>query len=372
MHVMAGYNLVAAPSGRTRSTALPQKHLPAADRPALCLGRGDTMSIRRAHRAGEPAPRKRRPSKGIWAIVLLVAVPLVAAERPAAPLDLPALGAAKAAEYPGLHNVLRVNQKLVNGSVPEGDTGFASLKALGIRTIISVDGARPDVARARRFGMRYVHLPIGYDGCPTPRALAITRAVRDLPGPVYLHCHHGKHRSPAAAALVSIALDGVSNGEAVAFMKRARTAPGYVGLYGDAAAFRRPTKVQIDRAPSRFPEVSPVPPLAAAMVRLGERFEALSQSQREGWRPPRAHPDILPPHEALQLKELFRELQRTDEHKARPTDYRNWMRVSAQDTAALETALRAGDRGRADAALSRVAASCGACHARYRNVPQAR
>ena len=77
--------------------------------------------------------------------------------------ETPRLGAVDA---PGLHNVYRLTDKLLSGSGPEGDEGFASLQQLGVKTVLSVDGARPDVARARRFGLRYVHLPIGYDGVP--------------------------------------------------------------------------------------------------------------------------------------------------------------------------------------------------------------
>src|SRR5262249_7822843 len=136
----------------------------------------------------------RMPVAGLCLLACLM-TPLVAKPSRLAPI---AVGAAKPAELPGLHNVFRVSDKLYSGSVPEGELGFRTLQALGIRTVISVDGARPDAATARRFGLRYVHLPFGYDGCPTARALEIIRAVRDLPGPIYLHCHHGKHRSPAA------------------------------------------------------------------------------------------------------------------------------------------------------------------------------
>jgi protein tyrosine phosphatase (PTP) superfamily phosphohydrolase (DUF442 family) len=308
----------------------------------------------------------------LCALLLLAGIVRVSAgaER-ASRVVAPPVGAAKPAEFPGLHNVFRVDARLYSGSVPEGDVGFASLSALGIRTVISVDGARPDVDRARRFGLRYLHLPFGYDGCPTPRALEIIRAVRDLPGPIYLHCHHGKHRSPAAAALVHIALDGASNQEAVAFMKRAGTAPEYVGLYGGAASFRQPTTAQIDAAPNQFPSVAAIPPLAEAMVKIDERQAALLQSQKERWRAPREHPDILPPHEALQLRELFRELQRTDDVKSRPADFKQRLRSAEAGAAALEAALRSHHLTEADTAMRRTMATCASCHARYRNVPQA-
>src|SRR5690242_3938505 len=89
-----------------------------------------------------------------------------AAEEPAAP-DPARVEAA------GLHNVYRITDRLYSGSSPDGDEGFRSLQQLGIKTILSVDGARPDVALAHKYGMRYVHLPIGYDGMPRDQALRI-------------------------------------------------------------------------------------------------------------------------------------------------------------------------------------------------------
>src|SRR5262245_28510235 len=158
-------------------------------------------------------------------------------------------------ELPGLHNVLRVNDKLLSGGSPDGDAGFASLKELGVRTVISVDGARPDVERARKYGLRYVHLPIGYDGVPREQALRIARAIRDLPGLVYLHCHHGHHRAPAAAAVANLCLDErCSATDAVAFLKEAGTSPKYKGLYASAEDFRRPTPGELDAVADDFPE----------------------------------------------------------------------------------------------------------------------
>src|SRR5688572_28625302 len=92
---------------------------------------------------------------------------------------------AKAGSYPGLRvgatpvdlpalpNVVRLAERLYSGGLPGGEPGFRTLQRLGIRTLITVDGARPDVATAKRYGMRYVHLPFGYDGLPIPTANAI-------------------------------------------------------------------------------------------------------------------------------------------------------------------------------------------------------
>ncbi|MEM6655987.1 MAG: hypothetical protein AAF596_09305, partial [Planctomycetota bacterium] len=78
-----------------------------------------------------------------------------------------------------------------------------SLYRQGVRTLVSVDGARPDVALAAEHGLRYVHVPFGYDGIPREARLALTRVARDRQGGVYVHCHHGRHRGPAAAVVVA-------------------------------------------------------------------------------------------------------------------------------------------------------------------------
>ena len=128
----------------------------------------------------------------------------------AAPLLLapPPRSAPRPVHAAGLHNVFRLAPGLYSGSQPEGDAGFASLRRLGVRTVISVDGSTPDGERAERFGLRYIHLPVGYDGVPRDKAVAAAKAVRELPGPTYLHCHHGKHRGPAVAACVLLAAGG--------------------------------------------------------------------------------------------------------------------------------------------------------------------
>src|SRR4051812_6205480 len=114
----------------------------------------------------------RRAGGGMVGALLLAGLVFVAIGwSPAAPVRPVPVGNREAVERPGIHNLFRLSPKLYTGSVPEGEAGFRSLRALGVRTLISVDGARPDVATARRFGLLYVHLPIGYDGCPTPRAL---------------------------------------------------------------------------------------------------------------------------------------------------------------------------------------------------------
>jgi protein tyrosine phosphatase (PTP) superfamily phosphohydrolase (DUF442 family) len=286
--------------------------------------------------------------------------------------DTPLLTTAQAptGDWPGLHNVLPVTDKLLSGSSPDNDDGFRSLQVLGVRTIISVDGSKPDVESARRFGLRYVHLPIGYDGVPREQALRIAKAVRDLPGKVYIHCHHGQHRGPAAAAVARLCLDESCPVEAaVDLMRRAGADPHYAGLYASARDLRRPSPDELDRIPDNFPEVAPVPALAGQMVAIDNRWDELKTVKAAGWRTPPGHADLDPPHEALQLRELFREAARLPDVARRPEDFRR--RLSEAESAAkeLELVLRGAkvDLSAADRHFTRIAATCKECHAKYRD-----
>src|SRR5438045_3688915 len=94
------------------------------------------------------------------------------AARPVpAPVRPPALDAEKPADLPGLDNVVAYAPGLYSGAAPEGPAGFDALRALGVTTIISVDGAAPELDPAKSRGMRYIHLPIGYNGMDRERTL---------------------------------------------------------------------------------------------------------------------------------------------------------------------------------------------------------
>jgi protein tyrosine phosphatase (PTP) superfamily phosphohydrolase (DUF442 family) len=246
-------------------------------------------------------------------------------------------------EARGLHNDFRSTENLYSGSSPEGDEGLASLRKLGIRTVISVDGARPDVETARTYGLRYVHLPIGYHGVPEGQALRIAKAVRELPGPVYVHCHHGKNRGPAAAAVAHLCLEEKCGVEtALAEMRRAATDPHYTGPYAAARQFRRPSREELDRVPADFPQVARVPAFAQVMVQVDQRWDRLKQVRAAGWKAPPDHPDLDPPHEALQLKEQYRDAVRLSRVQERAEESRRGLADAEEGAKELERALRRG------------------------------
>jgi protein tyrosine phosphatase (PTP) superfamily phosphohydrolase (DUF442 family) len=319
---------------------------------------------------------RRLPAAGLIALAAFAHVGCTPKPDPAPPGPPPAAFTPEVlGDRPGLHNVIRLTDRLLSGGGPDGEAGFRSLRDLGVRTVISVDGATPDVAAARAFGLRYVHLPVGYDGVPREAALRIARAVRDLPGPAYVHCHHGKHRGPAAAVSALRCLDGgCPAAAALAFLRTAGTDPKYAGLYAGVEGMAAATADDWERAGTDFPEVAAVPGLVSLMVGIDERWDRLKLVKAAGWAAPRDHPDLDPPHEAVQLAEHYREAARLEEGKGRGAEFVRMAGEGEAAAAELEQALRTkpADAGRAGRAFTRSAAACASCHDQFRDRPGGR
>ncbi|MFM9958896.1 MAG: cytochrome c [Phycisphaerales bacterium] len=267
-----------------------------------------------------------------------------------------------------LHNLHTITPGLISGSGPQSPAALDELRAMGVRTIISVDGAAPDADGAQARGMRYVHIPTTYATITDGQRLEIARAVRDLPGPIYLHCHHGKHRGPAVAAAAAVTLGRLTNDEAVTLMKRAGTSPSYSGLYRCVQETRPASIAALDAAPADFPSVRRPAGLVAAMVEIDAAFENLGLIRKNNWRTPAEHPDLVPAAEAGRLADHLRTSVETAEATAFGADFIHLMRESSTRASELERGFVAGARAEAlDAAWGAVEASCKACHTAYRD-----
>ncbi len=129
----------------------------------------------------------------------------------------------------------------MSGSEPEGKAAFQKLQEMGIKTILSVDGKAPDAELAIKHGMRYVHVQIRYRGTTEKEQLEIAKTFRELKAPFCVHCFHGKHRGPTAAALGRWVLHEVSRSQAIAEMRQyAGTSGKCEGLYATIACAEIP------------------------------------------------------------------------------------------------------------------------------------
>ncbi|AMV31559.1 hypothetical protein VN12_05530 [Pirellula sp. SH-Sr6A] len=276
-----------------------------------------------------------------------------------------------------LPNAWRIHPKVISGGLPEGDAAFRELAGLGIKTIISVDGAKPDVSLARAHGLRYVHMPHGYDGISNSRGKELAKAVRDLPGPIYVHCHHGKHRSPTAAAVACIGAGLIATGSGEAFLTHAGTGENYRGLYASAREAIRFENAELDRLAIEFEETVDVSHIAEAMVEIENRFAKLKKLEQLNWdRSAVANLGLDASHEALLLRESYAELIRVLDFANEREGFEDALRSSEIEAKQLEESLTDWEKQSTQLppdsvrqAFALVAKSCASCHKKYRDVP---
>ncbi|MBU6303643.1 MAG: hypothetical protein KGS60_19020 [Verrucomicrobia bacterium] len=271
----------------------------------------------------------------------------------APPAEAVSAGAAAGARLP--ENFRPFTARIFCGAQPEGDNAFRALRDAGIGLVLSVDGATPDVAAAQRQGIRYVHLPFGYDGVPPTVVAALAQVVSTSPGKIFIHCHHGKHRGPAAAAIAGLFEGSLDQAGALHLLEAAGTGREYEGLWRDVREFHG---VPEGVVPAPIVETAPVPDLVSAMVEaddvasrlkdlLGVADEqALSEAARQ----------------AVLLREAFLEMVRLEE--AAP------LRPGLLEASDLATGLReaiATNPRSAMVSLDRIRAKCAECHRSERN-----
>ena len=276
-----------------------------------------------------------------------------------------------------LPNAIQIHKKVISGGQPDGEEAFQELQGLGIKTIISVDGAKPDLELAKKHGLKYVHLPHSYDGVPEQRGFELAKAVRDFDGLIYIHCHHGKHRSPAAAAVACVTAGLIEPAMASSILQLAGTNPNYRGLYESAQSARKLDAAVLDAIKADFPESAELTPMAEAMVHLEQTQDRVKMIAAAGWISPASHPEIIPAQEVLLLKEHFTELLRAESVGKEPMGFQAMLHESESAAADLESALKNwSDSGTAlpvpaplPASFEKIAKNCVACHTQFRDVP---
>jgi len=277
-----------------------------------------------------------------------------------------------------LPNAIEVPGGLISGGLPESEQAFQELKQLGVKTIISVDGVKPDVQMAQRYGMRYVHIPHGYDGISESTLRKLTKAVSELPGPIYIHCHHGKHRSPTAAAAVCIALGSMEPDQALRILEFAGTNPSYKGLFQTVRSAKRIEPNELAKLQVDFPSVCDVSPLVDSMVALDDTFSTLNKWAQAGWKskPDPSTPSMDAAHEAVLLREHLEEMQRLEELSKYPVEFARILKESEQAAVFIESMLNpiSGEirlkpihRKALDVNWTTIRNNCTSCHQQFRD-----
>ncbi len=277
-------------------------------------------------------------------------------------------------DHEDLQNVFFLSSQIISGGEPESEEAFERLAEWGIKTILSVDGKAPLAEVAERFGMRYVHVPIQYKGITEGELLRMTKTFRELPGPFYVHCFHGKHRGPAAAAVGRIVLDHVPREQALAEMRQwMGTSPAYEGLYATIASCSLPSMNASSAYQWDFTPAVGTSGMKEAMVMATRALENLKSLEGNAWAVDPTHPDLVPEQEALRLAEIFRRSLGGHDLRARPASFRasfEGIIPAAEELAARVSQARQVDKQgieQAAALMTRIEGSCNSCHKQWRD-----
>jgi len=269
------------------------------------------------------------------------------------------ISAPLAIEHEYLARLLQISPDIYSGAQPKTDDAFRSLKELGIKTIVSVDAARPNEEAALAEGMRYIHIPIGYDAIPEAASLAYAQLMREVELPVFIHCHHGRQRGPAASAIALRASTGCSSEAALAVLHAAGTSKKYEGLWRDVEAW---TPSALDAEPVVLSALHELPAFTVKMAGIDRTWDTIKQLREEDWESVSLVPQTqlllqqlqdcagLNPAEHIEDQELHRGLDDVVSFAER-----------------MQVAAEALDKDLLEESYRDLRASCNDCHADYRN-----
>ena len=104
---------------------------------------------------------------------------------------------------------------IFRGAQPEPE-GYATLKAMGVKTVIDLRTCHGERKAVEAAEMRYVGIPMRYWGDVDPEAVRRALSVMTDPAnrPVFVHCARGADRTGVVAAVYRMEIDGWSEAEA--------------------------------------------------------------------------------------------------------------------------------------------------------------
>jgi predicted secreted protein len=213
---------------------------------------------------------------------------------------------------------------------------------------------------------------VSYSGFDDQRRRELARAVRDsiASGPVYLHCHHAKHRSAGALAAAGVCLGWGSDEQMIERMNVSGINPKYRGLFDVVRRSRALESTELDSVPAEFPEVAEPLGFVASMVELDILDDRLKLIESAGWETPKDHPELVPVAEAGRMVEVYRQLaeERRSTKQGSGEIAALFTKAHAQ-AQVLEDLLAAQNRNvqKLAASYAAIARSCKNCHERFRD-----
>ncbi|MFT4515011.1 MAG: tyrosine-protein phosphatase SIW14 [Planctomycetota bacterium] len=171
-------------------------------------------------------------------LIILIGLLLTACEAVRGPtrsrVFLPAM---RLEDFGGLANVARITKQLYRGAQPT-EEGYAQLKAMGVKTVISFRCFNDSRAEVEGAGLNFVRIPIYASigsNPPSDEQLQVffDTVLDPAKQPVFMHCKHGKDRTGMMAGLFRIERQCWTTREAIDEMQ----AFGYHDVFRDLIGF---------------------------------------------------------------------------------------------------------------------------------------
>jgi protein tyrosine/serine phosphatase len=121
---------------------------------------------------------------------------------------------------PGLENVGRVAPGIYRGAQPAKE-GYATLKRMGIRTVINLRNSMSEKGAVERAGMRSIEVPMemSRDGLRAKVDGVVALMADPANRPVLVHCRHGRDRTGIVVAAYRMKMQGWPLADAEAEMQ---------------------------------------------------------------------------------------------------------------------------------------------------------
>lgn len=118
-------------------------------------------------------------------------------------------------DLPGLNNFAKISEILYRGAQPEAP-GFAELKKMGVKTVISLRANHGDIGLMKGLGLQYIRIPINIWNMEDEDVVKFLKVVTDPKNqPVFVHCQHGSDRTGTMVAIYRIYVQGWTLEEAM-------------------------------------------------------------------------------------------------------------------------------------------------------------
>ncbi len=122
-------------------------------------------------------------------------------------------------DLPGLSNMGRVTPGIYRGAQPEAQ-GYATLKKMGIRTVINLRTSMSEKKQVEAAGIRSIEVPIemSRNGLKAKVDRVVALMADPANQPVFVHCRQGRDRTGIVVAAYRMKIQGWTLAEAEAEM----------------------------------------------------------------------------------------------------------------------------------------------------------